>query len=1778
MAVRRYYRTLFPEGTNAPPPPLAPPLNRQNNNNRQPEADEEEDPGLQRSVRRPGRPTLLPSVARARRGLFIPVPQRQPDRPIIDDPETVEQVREDLGVFPQGQVDPAPPDDTLRNVVPIPGNLDDVTRQMAQYPNRLNARTMVVRFRYRTLATDGRTHMWRTARVFLNIPAHRDMQHITDTQGINLQAWIQQQILDAQAQTPDMFAALSSRDPDPITGLVPSESTNPLSPNDIRIDGFSFVLDMRDLRRALVQSSSSINLHRNREDYRAYHQHPTRRAALQVARNRRMFGVTDPHRSFRYMIEGCDMKTLFPILPDDKKKTDHHRDGEECDQMCAYHMLGYLNRIPGSDRPRKIFQPEEINKWLNEHGYKVGGLLDGLSSDHIQAHAVEFKYGHCAMDLARSVLNLYIPTERDHNKKTACYVVVGNHCQPIIDSNVIKSIMKTANSRIGRRQHVGYNTSCSNTSSSSASDCQNSSAQQASHQRKRARSLDRILRPQYERSEDRQFEDQIQSQFQECVDWEQEDWEEEDAAVHHDHALPAACLDGTGAGGEGSQAPRKRIQLPLASDDTRFHYFVSTNLDLIQERCKPTYREGEDPTLIHYYVCTDKEDVEFLYQYLVRVLNIDPLRYARTFNGHCKQIRMQNTWWCANPNIIQLRQLHQVMHPQEPFRLSGMAGYAFRLLQQETYKQSRRSGALWECMSQYPPNLHRLMDSLHPYNRPKLILRNFNPPYSQPGHHNPNNTNNDESSSSDNNPNNNNNPGVQTLIPYSCRRRVDIIRSYASTIQNQTEQYPIHDITNVLVPFSSPLHDPIPVGTYMVKIPDFDRNSMEKTGEDTIGESEESSLPPILRQQWRLLAPCLPSGSVRMMSHSMVKKLLDRNLIQKDNQHILYVCATDPARQQTYGPLLLNSLKEVVRQIYTSPNLKDICPKHLVNHLVGLFNGTNVPHSGMRFVFDDVEHLYNLLGSIVGEDQWKRFRILHNVGFDSAWQTNYEYYELDTSGLAYRSFHFQPVYNMVLEDQAMLIFDMAKDIPISRLIQIKADAVEYQIDHDHPSKQPEWVKSLAKRTVSKASYDALSPQDIHDQGYMGRFKEEEPKGPSDAGVYYWKFSANHANQPWARLRDSKHLDHAGDEPNDEFPDPDPQKRITQDFFLQWKQQDLRIVAPHPNTPGATDAAVQQLIGDFFADDKDFSGLIVTGPAGTGKTHFIRSLQQAAHSLKLKVIKTAYTHAACVQMGFDAVTLNSLFTLDNKSDTRAILVQSRRLAAHLRHIDVDILIIDEISMIPLGLLEVMYTFHTLSPRTRFVLVGDFNQLPPVEPQVRRGDDWNYFEATDIYPALVFDRVANKHGRWLQLTECRRTSDRLLQQIVQNPQGVVDLDITQFPPAPAGVPVWRFISWRNSTRKAINYYCMHRFLQMYPLNIQVELSLRDLYAKKKCKEAAFKRSRPANNQEGSNNNNNQYHTDPEEQYNHFCLQYEKWYKPAHWKYLQGVFTYAVGMETVCRNTLKPWNPPQTNNQSTPQPQSQQLRPECVNNRRGVIVDINLVAETITVRWNDFIRRYEQQQQQLNDLLEDTNALPPSSLLALDAEDVLLSFHDFAFNFVPGFCITAHMAQGETIDEHFAVMEWCEMRNMPRMAYVAVTRGRSSEYLHILDSFHEPWNVHADNSDFTNNLLKKLFHLYRWEKGAQTYELSFDEIKQYILARPFCERCNMPLKFTKYSYSDPAQFNLMSKNADPLNAENIQVVCRNCKTDPTHRFPVGNNPSSSSVDVVRVDTPPDQPAGSA
>lgn len=219
-----------------------------------------------------------------------------------------------------------------------------------------------------------------------------------------------------------------------------------------------------------------------------------------TAQSTRMYGWFDDiqpqHRAFRYLVEGCDVRTLQAIVPD----ADIH---PECDRTCVYKMLEERNP-PTPTHPNRMFRRDAVNKWLNLNGRAVGALTDGVCSDDIQAHAIHHRYAHLAMDLGRSVLNLHVPEQRNTHFRPVCYYLVGDHCQPIVDTDTIKSVLTTATNRLGTRTWSGYQEAMAQGKMSTERHAQgdlrppsvNTTRQE---NRKRTRSLDRNYRVEWRR-------------------------------------------------------------------------------------------------------------------------------------------------------------------------------------------------------------------------------------------------------------------------------------------------------------------------------------------------------------------------------------------------------------------------------------------------------------------------------------------------------------------------------------------------------------------------------------------------------------------------------------------------------------------------------------------------------------------------------------------------------------------------------------------------------------------------------------------------------------------------------------------------------------------------------------------------------------------------------------------------------------------------------------------------------------------------------------------------------------------------------------------------------------------------------------------------------------------------------------------------------------------------------------------------------------------------------
>lgn len=132
-------------------------------------------------------------------------------------------------------------------------------------------------------------------------------------------------------------------------------------------------------------------------------------------------------------------------------------------------------------------------------------------------------------------------------------------------------------------------------------------------------------------------------------------------------------------------------------------------------------------------------------------------------------------------------------------------------------------------------------------------------------------------------------------------------------------------------------------------------------------------------------------------------------------------------------------------------------------------------------------------------------------------------------------------------------------------------------------------------------------------------------------------------------------------------------------------------------------------------------MIVTGPAGTGKSFLVQSMVAKAKAKNKNIQICAMTGCAAILLNCNATTINSwsgfgLYKGDEESIILSVLNSKKALK---RWKDVDILVIDETSMMSCRFHD---TLNETGKRTRkdsrpfggiqIIFTGDFYQLPPV----------------------------------------------------------------------------------------------------------------------------------------------------------------------------------------------------------------------------------------------------------------------------------------------------------------------------------------------------------------------------------------------------------------------------------------------------------------------------------
>lgn len=179
-----------------------------------------------------------------------------------------------------------------------------------------------------------------------------------------------------------------------------------------------------------------------------------------------------------------------------------------------------------------------------------------------------------------------------------------------------------------------------------------------------------------------------------------------------------------------------------------------------------------------------------------------------------------------------------------------------------------------------------------------------------------------------------------------------------------------------------------------------------------------------------------------------------------------------------------------------------------------------------------------------------------------------------------------------------------------------------------------------------------------------------------------------------------------------------------------------------------------------------SNVFLTGGAGVGKSYTTKEVISFYKKLDKNVLALASTGIAAVHIG--GQTLHSFFKL-GISKILPELIESTLYPAQKKELksiisNLDLLIIDEISMVSSGVMEMIeYRLNQFGFNGRVLVVGDFLQLPPVRKNNEEKRLMVQYaikeEEQERYFGYAFDSLSwgNFVFKKIELTTVKRTND-------------------------------------------------------------------------------------------------------------------------------------------------------------------------------------------------------------------------------------------------------------------------------------------------------------------------------------------------------------------------------------------------------------------------------------
>ncbi len=189
-------------------------------------------------------------------------------------------------------------------------------------------------------------------------------------------------------------------------------------------------------------------------------------------------------------------------------------------------------------------------------------------------------------------------------------------------------------------------------------------------------------------------------------------------------------------------------------------------------------------------------------------------------------------------------------------------------------------------------------------------------------------------------------------------------------------------------------------------------------------------------------------------------------------------------------------------------------------------------------------------------------------------------------------------------------------------------------------------------------------------------------------------------------------------------------------------------------------------------------VFLSGGAGVGKSYLTQKIIKEIQAKDKNVIPLGSTGISAVNIG--GYTLHSFLIFGLAKSLNELKEQDKKNRSRINELkkilqNINLIIIDEISMVSASLMDMIYyRLDSLGFSGKLMVVGDFYQLPPVNKQESK----NSLFKEDIYAfeSSAWDRFNFKN---VILTEVKRTTDLEFINILSKiREGVCDLEVKRY----------------------------------------------------------------------------------------------------------------------------------------------------------------------------------------------------------------------------------------------------------------------------------------------------------------------------------------------------------------------------------------------------------------